>query len=89
MLVCAFPDDVSEEDYWILLALLRTSDMSFRAISSVVSQVSDKNYYVIYNDISGIAEDSIAKKHQQEFEAMKEKLKPCGYDVWFEELNKF
>lgn len=85
MLICAFPDKVNEEDYLPLITLLRLGGMSFRTVASVMTHMIDKDYVLIYNDVSGAEADNLAKIY--DLSSIEEKLKPCAYDEWVKELD--
>jgi hypothetical protein len=81
ILKCAFPDGISEEEYWPVLALLHQV-MSHRTLARVLSIIADKMYIEVYNDASGFGLDPLP--HPDEIEKVRQKLNPCGFEEWFQ-----
>ena len=82
MLKCAFPDGVPEEEYWSVMVLIHPY-MSFRALADVLSAVTNKDNFWVYNDATGFGLDPLPDP--AETEKVKQKLDACGYDAWVEE----
>ena len=49
LLECAFPDGISDDEYFPLLAILHP-EMSFRTLAEVLSHLTDKPYIEVLND---------------------------------------
>lgn len=79
LLRCAFPDGVSDENYWPLLAILHPH-MSFRTLARVLAALTDKSYIEVFNDASGFGLDP--EPDIESIEDVKRTLVTCGYEGW-------
>ncbi|MEP7293709.1 MAG: hypothetical protein ABI835_18115, partial [Chloroflexota bacterium] len=52
ILKCAFPDGIPEGEYWSVMMLIHPY-MSFGPLADVLSVITSKNRYLVYNDASG------------------------------------
>lgn len=85
VLRCAFPEGVSDEEYWPVLSILHQV-MSFWTIADVLSVLSNKDRSEVYNDASGFGLDPAPPT--TEVEKVKHKLNTCGYEEWFRKNTK-
>lgn len=81
MLKCAFPNGVTDEEYWSILSILHQV-MSFWTIADVLSALTNKERIEVYNDASGFGLD--APPNIDDVERVKSKLRACGYDEWLQ-----
>ena len=79
MVKCAFPDKISSEEYWSLMALLHPY-MSHRTVARVLGVISQKGYIEAYNDASGFGLDPMP--NPDDIENARQKLVSCGYEEW-------
>ena len=77
VLICAFPEGISDEEYWPLIAVLHPS-MSFWVMADVLPALTHKNRSEVYNDASGFGLDS--PPTFEEVEKVRLKLKACIYE---------
>lgn len=82
LLKCAFPNGISHEAYWPLMAILHP-EMSFRTLAKVLSALTDKEYIEVLNDAAGFGLDPMPDL--SEIEKVKERLIPCGYEEWLKQ----
>jgi hypothetical protein len=78
---CAYPDEITENDYWELLAVLY-EHFSFRGLATVMSGVVEKDYHFVLSDIYGAHEANIPFYR---IESIRKRLSDCGFD--FEDLS--
>jgi hypothetical protein len=79
LLKCAFPNGISDEEYWPVLSLLHQV-MSFRTIAKVLSVLSNKHRTEVFNDASGYGLDP--PPPLEDVERVRQKLNACGYEDW-------
>lgn len=82
LLNCAFPDGVSEAEYWPLLAVLHQW-MSFRPIAEILAGFTGKDYIYCLNDVMGFGMDPWPS--DESIQQVIAKLRICGYEDWLRE----
>lgn len=82
LLNCAFPDGVSEAEYWPLLGVLHQW-MSFRPIAEILAGFTGKDYIYCLNDVMGFGIDPWPS--DEAIQNVIEKLRICGYEDWLRE----
>lgn len=78
---CAYPDGITEGDYWELLAVLY-EHFSYRGLATVMSAAMKKNYYIVLSNTYGAHEANIPFYR---IEDIRKRLRDCGFD--FEDLS--
>jgi hypothetical protein len=76
----AFPDGLSQGDYWPLLAT-SSQHMSIRAMGATLHILGYGDYLRVINDFGGI-DDQLGSTKTDVIQRMEEKLRPFGYDTW-------
>ncbi len=79
LLKCAFPQGISQADYWPTMAILHEV-MSFWTIADVLSVLAHKDRFEVYNDASGFGLDPLPS--EEDITRVKSKLESCGYEEW-------
>lgn len=79
LLKCAFPEGITDEEYWPVLSLLHQT-MSFWTIADVLSALTQKDRSEVYNDASGFGLDPLPDA--EAVEKVQQKLVRCGYNDW-------
>lgn len=79
LLKCAFPNDITEEQYAAILHFLHPH-MSFRTLATVLASVTNKTYIHILNDTMGYEGKPLVDSTIMD--SVRKKLDDCGYDEW-------
>ncbi|MCL4249206.1 MAG: hypothetical protein KJ065_13750 [Anaerolineae bacterium] len=79
MLLCAFPNEVTDEQYWALLTILNET-MSQRTLAHVVSILTQKHWFLVFNDVAGVGVDP--PPAPDVIKRVENRLRACGYDEW-------
>lgn len=78
----AFPEGLSTESYFPLLALLE-SEMSDRNLAETIAYYTKRDYSEILNDIYAVKSTSIPST--EAINKVKTRLLACGYEEWLNE----
>ena len=82
MVRTAFPDEIPEEAYRPLLALL-AAGMSQRAAARVVAYCTGREYPLVYHDVLGaVSPYDPDPLDPAQVEAVRQRLREHGYDDW-------
>jgi hypothetical protein len=84
MLVCVYPDDIPEDEYWPVIAILHPY-LSFRVIAHILPAFTEKDYVEIFSDASGYGMDPVPSEEQ--IQAVRNKFLQCGYENWLKEVK--
>lgn len=79
MVKCAFPDDISQGEYWALISLLHPH-MSNRALGRVLGTITGEEYFKGYFDAAGF--NSHTPVDANIVEIVTKRLINCGYEEW-------
>lgn len=79
---CAFPEGLSTENYFPLLALLEPQ-MSDRNLAETIAYFTKRDYSEILNDIYAVKSTSVPST--EAMNKVKNRLLACGYEVWLNE----
>ena len=77
MISAAYPDEIDDADYVPLLAVLH-EHMSFRIVALLMSLFEGHDYGLALNDAYGAP----AEASEEAKDAIKDKLRPFGYEAW-------
>ena len=83
MLKCAFPNDISSEEYFALLDILY-NHLSDRNLARVIACLTGKDYYVIINDVYKVGATFKTINIIIKNDCM-HKLRKCNFDQWQKE----
>ncbi len=83
MVASAFPEGISDDAYWPVLALL-SEGMSYRSLARFLSSVTGKDYHLVYHDVVTVDSGTV-RPPEAEIEPVRQRLKSCGYDAWLRE----
>ncbi len=84
MLLCAFPNEVTDEQYWALLTILNET-MSQRTLAHVVSILTQKHWFLVFNDVAGVGVDPPPAPNV--IERVENRLRACGYEEWLKHVE--
>jgi hypothetical protein len=86
MLECAFPDGLPSGDYLPLMAILREAGFSFRAVAATLQRFAGMDYHAAYNEVMGIEAGKAPEAGA--IKRVRQRLIPCGYHKWLDELTR-
>lgn len=79
MVACAFPEGVSEDEYWPLMALLGAG-MSYRSVAAFMGMLFQRDPIPMYHDALMAA--SSAERPPLGLDVVRLRLVACGYTDW-------
>jgi hypothetical protein len=83
MMNMAFPNDIPEDDYLPLLAVLYGGGMTYRTVAELISAMTLRSYGEALHDVMTAHADLLESDITVQ---MRERLREYGYDEWINNL---
>jgi hypothetical protein len=83
LIVRAFPDGISDEDYFPLLAVFEPTEISARNLGAVLEAIDGRNYSLHYYNL--LHELPYRKPRRADIDRVRAKLESVGFAAWLKE----